>query len=317
MRSVRRRRIVPVYVVMGFLEGGKTTLINSMFEDENFSRGMKSLIISCEEGEVEYDGDLLNDFNSTYVQLEEKDEFTVEKLRELDAQYKPDRIIVEYNTVWGVDYLGNTAMPADWRVAQIITMVDATTYENYMTNMRQLMTDPMKQADLIVVNRCKPEHPKSQWRRQLKAINNRTSIIFENVDGTSEDGVADEDLPYDMTAAVIDIRDEDFGTFYLDSMEHPERYDRKTVRVVGVAYPDKDLPKGFYLFGRMAMTCCADDIAQLGWVCQGVQRPNAKQYIRLTAQCKVATDGNESIVALHEVRCEDADAPANEYVTFN
>ena len=315
--KIKRRRIVPVYLVMGFLESGKTTLINSMFEDEDFSRGYKSLIISCEEGEIEYDGDLLNDYNSTFVQLEEKEEFTVEKLRELDEKYKPDRIIVEYNTVWGVDYLGSTPMPADWRVAQIITMVDATTYENYMTNMRQLLTDPMKKTELIVVNRCKPEHPKSQWRRQMKAINARTNIIFENVDGTSEDGVADEDLPYDMKSAVIDIRDEDFGTFYLDSMEHPERYDRKTVRVVGVAYPDKALPKGYYLFGRMAMTCCADDIAQLGWVCQGVQRPNAKQYIRLTAQCTTHSNGQESMVMLHEVRCENADAPAEEYVTFN
>ena len=317
MRSMRKRRIVPVYVVLGFLESGKSTLINSMFEDEDFSRGIKSLIISCEEGEVEYDGDLLNDFDSTYVQLDEKEEFTIEKLRELDAQYKPDRIILEFNSVWGMDYLGNTPMPQDWRVAQIITMVDATTYENYMTNMRQLLTDPMKKAELIVVNRCKPEHPKSQWRRQMKAINARTNIIFENVDGTSEDGVADEDLPYDMKAAVIEVKDEDFGTFYLDSMEHPERYHRKTVRLVGIAYPDRTLPKGYYMFGREAMTCCADDIAQLGWICQGVQRPNARQHIRLTAQCITKTDGEESIVMLHEVRCEPADAPADEYVTFN
>lgn len=317
MRSVRKRRIVPVYVVLGFLESGKSTLINSMFEDDDFSRGVKSLIISCEEGEVEYDGDLLNDYDSTFVQLEEKEEFTIEKLRELDAQYKPDRIILEYNSVWGTDYLGGTPMPEDWRVAQIITMVDATTYENYMTNMRQLLTDPMKRAELIVVNRCKPEHPKSQWRRQMKAINARTNIIFENVDGTSEDGVADEDLPYDMKAAVIDIKDEDFGTFYLDSMEHPERYDRKTVRVVGQAYPDRSLPKGFYLFGRLAMTCCADDIAQMGWVCQGIQRPDAKKFIRLTAQCTTHANGPDAIVMLHEVRCEPADAPADEYVTFN
>lgn len=317
MRSVRKRRIVPVYVVLGFLESGKSTLINSMFEDDDFSRGVKSLIISCEEGEVEYDGDLLNDYHSTFVQLEEKEEFTIEKLRELDAQYKPGRIILEYNSVWGTDYLGSTPMPEDWRVAQIITMVDATTYENYMTNMRQLLTDPMKRAELIVVNRCKPEHPKSQWRRQMKAINARTNIIFENVDGTSEDGVADEDLPYDMKAAVIDIKDEDFGTFYLDSMEHPERYDRKTVRVVGQAYPDRSLPKGFYLFGRLAMTCCADDIAQMGWVCQGIQRPDAKKFIRLTAQCTTHANGPDAIVMLHEVRCEPADAPADEYVTFN
>ena len=315
MRS--KREIVPVYLVMGFLESGKTTLINSMLEDQGFSDGIRTLIISCEEGMEEYDSDLMNEAHAAYVQLEEKEEFTTRKLIELDEKYRPERVILEYNTVWGVDFLGGTGMPAMWRVAQIIALADANTFDNYMTNMRQMLTDPMKQADLILVNRCRPEHPKSQWRRQMKAFNNRANIIFENVDGTSEDGVADEDLPYDMKAAVIDIREEDFGTFYMDSMDHPERYDHKTVRLVGQAYPDRAMPKGFYLFGRLAMTCCANDIAQIGWVCQGVQKPNARQFIRLTAQCTTATDGRDTIVMMHEVRCEPAEAPKEKYVTFN
>lgn len=309
--------MTPVYLVMGFLESGKTKLIQSMLEDQGFSDGIRSLIISCEEGVEEYDSDLLNDSDSVLVSLEDKEEFTARKLIELDEQYKPDRVILEYNTVWGIDYLGGTGMPAMWRVAQIITMVDATTYENYMVNMRQMMTDPMKKADLILVNRCRPEHPKSQWRRQMKAINARTNIIFENLDGTTEDGVADEDLPYDMKAAVIDIAEEDFGVFYLDAMEHPQRYDRKTVRLVGQPFPERGLPKGFYLFGRLAMTCCADDVGKIGWVCQGTQRPNAKQFIRLTAQCRVMESGGETIVMMHEVSCEPAHPTKEQYVTFN
>ncbi len=314
---MKKRQLVPVYLVMGFLESGKTKLIQSMLEDQGFSDGIRSLIISCEEGVEEYDGDLLNDSGSVLVSLEDKEDFTARKLIELDETYKPDRVILEYNTVWGIDYLGGTGMPALWRVAQIITMVDATTYENYMTNMRQMMTDPMKKADLILVNRCRPEHPKSQWRRQMKAINARTNIIFENLDGTTEDGVADEDLPYDMKSAVIEIAEEDFGTFYLDSMEHPQRYDRKTVRLVGQPFPERGLPKGFYLFGRLAMTCCADDVGKIGWVCQGTLRPNAKQFIRLTAQCRAMESGGETIVMLHEVRFEPTHPTKEQYVSFN
>ena len=179
------------------------------------------------------------------------------------------------------------------------------------------MADPMKVADLVLFNRCDPKASKSPWRRQVKAVAPRVNVLFENTDGTSEDGVADEDLPYDMKAAVIDIREEDFGTFYMDSMDHPDRYDHKTVRLVGQAYPDRAMPKGFYLFGRLAMTCCANDIAQIGWVCQGVQRPNARQFIRLTAQCTTASDGRDTIVMMHEVRCEPAEAPKEKYVTFN
>ena len=77
------------------------------------------------------------------------------------------------------------------------------------------------------------------------------------------------------------------------------------------------MPKGFYLFGRLAMTCCANDIAQIGWVCQGITRPSSRSYIKLTAQCTTATDGRDTIVMLHEVRCEPADPPKEKYVTFN
>ena len=49
------QKIAGVYIVTGFIESGKTTLIHSMLEDKGFSRGEKTLIISCEEGIEEYD----------------------------------------------------------------------------------------------------------------------------------------------------------------------------------------------------------------------------------------------------------------------
>ena len=66
-------------------------------------------------------------------------------------------------------------LPRKWEVVQIITTVDANTFDNYFTNMRQMLTDPMKVADLILVNRCQPGANKSPWRRQLKAVNPKTA----------------------------------------------------------------------------------------------------------------------------------------------
>ena len=45
---------VPVYLFVGFLESGKTTFIQETFEDPNFDSGDKTLLLVCEEGEVEY-----------------------------------------------------------------------------------------------------------------------------------------------------------------------------------------------------------------------------------------------------------------------
>ena len=46
---------IPVYLFLGFLESGKTTFIQETFEDERFESGEKTLLLVCEEGEVEFD----------------------------------------------------------------------------------------------------------------------------------------------------------------------------------------------------------------------------------------------------------------------
>lgn len=311
------QEFVAVYLVTGFLESGKTTLINSMLQDEDFSRGQKTLIICCEEGIEEYDVDALAKSDVTIVTLDSAEEVTTEKMKALNKEYKPERVIIEYNSVWTIERLGSCMLPPKWEVVQILTTVDATTFDNYFTNMRQIMTDPMKVSDLVLFNRCEPKANKSPWRRQVKAVNARVNVMFENTDGTSEDGVSDEDLPYDMKASVIDIPDEHIPTFFLDSMDHPDRYDRKTIRMVGQCFADKSLPKGYYMFGRMAMTCCADDIAPIGWITQGLQRPSSKSYVRMTASCKRVMSQGESMLMLTEVRVEPAAAPKEKYLSFN
>ena len=310
------QQFIPVYLITGFLESGKTTLINSMLQDRDFSRGQRTLVICCEEGIEEYDEFALQGTDTTIVTFDSADEVTTEHFAELNAQYKPERVIIEYNSVWTIERLGSCMLPRKWEMVQIMTSVDATTFDNYFTNMRQIMTDPMKVSDLVIFNRCDPAKNKSPWRRQVKAINPGLNVLFENTDGTSEDGIADEDLPYDMKASVIDITDEQLGVFYLDSLDHPERYDRKTVRFVGQCFNEK-MPKGFVLFGRMAMTCCADDVAPIGWITQGTLKPGAKGFVKLTASCKRVMQGDEAMLMLTEVRTEPAPAPKEKYLSFN
>ena len=40
-------------------------------------------------------------------------------------------------------------------------------------------------------------------------------------------------MPYDLDADIIDIEDADYGIFYVDMEDHPERYRGKTVRFKG------------------------------------------------------------------------------------
>ena len=217
------RRFVPVYLITGFIESGKTTLGLTVLGNDRFTNGGRVLVLCCEEGETEWDDDSLEKNKGVLVNLDSKDELTTAKLADLDQEIEPTCVIMEYNTMWGLEKLDEITLPRLWDWAQVVTTADATTFENYMTNMRKLLTDPMKTADMIYVNRCGENFNKSSWRRQLRAMNSGATIMFENLDGTVDDGITDEDLPYDMKADVIRITDEQFGLFYVDSMEHPER----------------------------------------------------------------------------------------------
>ena len=62
---------IPVYLVAGFLDGGKTNFINGILED-GFARKDRTLLICCEEGEEEYNPRALD--NVTVVTVEEEED---------------------------------------------------------------------------------------------------------------------------------------------------------------------------------------------------------------------------------------------------
>ena len=65
-----------VYLFTGFLEAGKTSFIVETMKDPNFNDGKRRyLIISCEEGEVEYDPSELGD-NVSFASFDEEQRLT-------------------------------------------------------------------------------------------------------------------------------------------------------------------------------------------------------------------------------------------------
>ena len=287
-----------------------------MLTDDNFSRGQKTLVICCEEGVEEYE----TAKNTTVVVLDEADEMNTKKMEALDKEYQPERVIIEYNSIWTIERLGSCMLPRKWEVVQIITTVDANTFDNYFTNRRQMLTDPMKVADLILVNRCQPGASKSPWRRQLKAVNPKTNIIFENTDGTSEDGVADEDLPYDMKSAVIEIKDEDYALWYRDMVEEMPKYNGKVVKFKGLVSRDKKMPDDAFAIGRHIMTCCEADIQYSAVVAVSPEAKNLANgcWKIITAKLNITKHRlyRKPGPVLTVISMEDATAPEQPVATF-
>ena len=143
---------IPVFVIHGFLESGKTQFAMETLSDEYFSDGERNLVIACEEGIEEYEDEVLQKSNTTLVMLEDKSEFNEMFLAECQKKYKPTQVIVEYNCMWGLDYLREMYMPKGWFVAQVITTVDATTFDVYLKNMKSIFMEMAKDSDLIILD---------------------------------------------------------------------------------------------------------------------------------------------------------------------
>ena len=53
MMNQQNPQEIPVYLFFGFLDSGKTKFIQETLEDERFNAGERTLLLLCEEGEVE------------------------------------------------------------------------------------------------------------------------------------------------------------------------------------------------------------------------------------------------------------------------
>ena len=91
---------IPVYLFTGFLEGGKTHMIQESLESEQFNAGDKTLIIQCEEGVDDLDPAAFASKNCFLELIEEEEDLTDAALTALEKKYKPDRVIIEYNGMW-------------------------------------------------------------------------------------------------------------------------------------------------------------------------------------------------------------------------
>ena len=258
-----------VYLFTGFLEAGKTSFITETMKDPNFNDGKrKYLIITCEEGEVEFYPDELGD-NISFASFDDEQSITVDRLSAMQKRAGANIVVVEYNGMWSLDRFYNS-LPEGWVVYQEVFVCDSTTAQVYNANMRQLMVDKLTSCEMVVFNRTTPDTDKMALHKIVRGISRKANICYEDTEGEIEFDQFEDPLPYDIEADVIEIKDEDFAIFYRDMTEDFAKYKGKTLRFKGIVATDSSLPNGHFAIGRHIMTCCADDIAYRGVVAKGM-----------------------------------------------
>lgn len=252
------------YLINGILDSGKSEFIRFTMDQPYFKSKDKTLLLVCEEGEVEYDRAFLKRNKAVKVVIDEESLFNIEELEKIDSEHRPARILIEYNGMWNQK---DIELPDNWKLEQQISLVDTTTFEMYYNNMKSIICDVVRNSDLILFNRAAETDKLPDFKRNVKKINQKAEIVFENND--SEVKVTlDEELPYDINADKIMITDDTYSFWFVNVLDNLEKYIGKEVEYVGQVLKRDHFPKDYFVPIRTVMTCCADDLAKLGFICQ-------------------------------------------------
>ena len=310
---------LPLYVFTGFLDSGKSTFLQSTLEDKRFNNGERTLVLLCEEGEVELDPSRFSGKNVTIEVIDDKSQFTPENLTAMQKKCRAQRVMVEYNGMWLLNDL-YANMPKNWIVYQEMMFADANTFETYNANMRNLAVDKLQGAQLVVFNRAQKGFDKMALHKIVRGVSRRVDIAYEYGEDDVEYDDIEDPLPFDKEGAIITVEDRDFALWYRDLSEELNSYDGKTVYFKGQVVKDKSIPENCFIVGRPLMTCCVDDIQFAGLVCEwaGDERLANRMWVAIKATISVRKHPCYGRIGpvLSGLSVEPTAAPDEEVATF-
>ena len=315
MARKKKRQDLGVYVFAGFLEGGKTSYIRSLLSGPDVPKDMKPLVLQTEEGMEELDP--IPGLQMTVRQITALEEITPEKLWELEDESDCNTVLLELNGMWQEEDVF-ARFPENWIPFRKFVLADAGTFLTYTSNMRALAADKLRDATVVIFNRCTEKTDKLGLHKVVRAASRQVPIFFAGPDGKEEPDDIPDELPYDLNADIVEIQDRDYAEWERDISEEPEKYDGKVLRLHGFVVKSKDKRPGHFGFGRQVMTCCEADITFLGFpaLCTPESQPVSGSWVELTARVELQPRGSDVIPVLMTVTCDKAEKPANTLATF-
>ena len=135
------------------------------------------------------------------------------------------------------------------------------------------------------------------------------------------DDIFQDEMPFDIDAPVIQIPPEDYGIWFVDAMDHPDKYAGKTVNFKGRVMKPRGMGSKFFVPGRVAMTCCADDTTFLGYICRSDNASHIKEGSWVEVTAKVAfeyrTEYQDEGIVLYASEAKECEPLKDEMVYFN
>ena len=308
--------IKPVYFFSGMLDSGKTRAIKTTLYDERFNEpGEFNLIISMEQGDEEYDKKFLKYTNSAVEYIDYKD-LTIEKMQQLEDEYDPSRIIIEFNGMQNDEEFFRNGFIPEWEMAQTLTTIDGSSFRLMVANLRQFMFYHIKYAEVVIINRFSSEDL-VYLRNNIKGMNQRVEIIFEDENGNVTNKI-NQSL-FD-TSKPLDISDIDYGLWYMDAVDNPDKYEGCQIELNSYYIEKVKEYENVGIFGRRAMVCCAEDVQPIAFTVIDIDpdklEKNKYYHIKGTVKCLDDERGYKTCV-VYASEIAPQEEPADPMVYFN
>lgn len=169
-----------IEVICGFLESGKTTLMQHILEKNLLIQYDKIVVLQCEAGTEELNAVPLKNKNIVQADIENEFQIRTQLFSKIKRELNPDLILIEYNGTWPIETLLRVRLPKNYDIDKILFCADATTFELYMNNTGEMMAEQLSNADLVLFNRCM-EKSHDVLKQGVKNINRESKLSFDEI----------------------------------------------------------------------------------------------------------------------------------------
>lgn len=298
---------IPVYLVTGFLNGGKTTFIKRCFEEGKLGvGGGPTLLLLCEAGQEPYPEDFLSQYQVYCVRLREQREYTATYVEALRKQHGCARVVIELNGFWPCG-LVEREMPEDWRLVEKVVCADARTFPVYNSNLKGQTGDKISYASQVVFRQMGAGEDPEELHKLVRVHSRRARVFFLLPDSSCREYEGEEEPPFPLGDQPADVPDAAFGLWMHDLLWRPECYLGHTLRIRGQIR----MWAGKAIFGRCVTTGSVRDAEFWGLaVCGGASFPMEENtWYMITARVEDgAEEGNEPVLRL--LRADRSYSPA-------
>lgn len=302
---------IPVYIVTGFLCGGKTTFINKFIATDIFTN-KRVLVINCESGEESVSTEITFDRTILVCEIINRADLTPQKLESSRAYASADAVIIECNGMWSIVDLYR-ALPEDWSIEGKYCCEEGPMLEYYAESMDSLLAEHARSCKSIFINRCNKHHNINDMYHILRNYTQTATIQFE-FDNGKKTCFQTENFQFMADSnGVVHIAMTDFPIFLETVQKNPKKYEGMVIEGIGELINIPNLYTG-YLFGCWVLTY---SVKNMDFMClksdfENVEIDETVHWINLTATLNV----HDMEPTLTAITYNTVQAPYPQFVVF-